>query len=121
MTSTRLVNTANTNLNSNANNLIITTTSAASASSSMASPIMASNAPTCSPSPPSLASSSDERPVTPGLGIPMEMTPGQIMEAEISASFLDDDDVQHPQHTASSLSIRGPRSETDDLESETLP
>lgn len=43
------------------------------------------------------------------------------MEAEISASFLDDDDVQHPQHTASSLSIRGPRSETDDLESETLP
>ena len=63
---------------------------------------MASNAhppPTCSPSPPSLASSSDERPVTPGLGIPMEMTPGQIMEAEISASFLDDDDVQHPQHT----------------------
>ena len=29
------------------------------------------------------------RPPTPDLGIPMEMTPGQIMEAEISATLLD--------------------------------
>ena len=34
--------------------------------------------------------SSPPRPSTPGLGIPMEMTPGQIMEAEISATLLDD-------------------------------
>ena len=33
--------------------------------------------------------SSPPRPSTPGLGIPMEMTPGQIMEAEISATLLD--------------------------------
>ena len=33
--------------------------------------------------------SSPPRPTTPGLGIPMEMTPGQIMEAEISATLLD--------------------------------
>merc|ERR1719452_206354 len=33
---------------------------------------------------------SPPRPSTPGLGIPMEMTPGQIMEAEISATLLDD-------------------------------
>jgi len=32
---------------------------------------------------------SPPRPTTPGLGIPMEMTPGQIMEAEISATLLD--------------------------------
>ena len=32
---------------------------------------------------------SPPRPSTPGLGIPMEMTPGQIMEAEISATLLD--------------------------------
>ena len=51
----------------------------------------------------------------------MEMTPGQIMEAEISASFLEDDDVHpHPTSTAASLSIRRPR-DADDLESETLP
>lgn len=51
----------------------------------------------------------------------MEMTPGQIMEAEISASFLEDDDV--PQTTASvtgtTLSFRG--TDADDLETETLP
>lgn len=33
---------------------------------------------------------SGDRPATPGLGIPMEMTPGQIMEAEISASLQED-------------------------------
>merc|ERR1712129_92450 len=32
---------------------------------------------------------SPPRPSTPGLGIPMEMTPGQIMEAEISATLMD--------------------------------
>ena len=87
-----------------------------------ASPIMASNAPTCSPSPPSLASSSDDRPVTPGLGIPMEMTPGQIMEAEISASFLEDDDV-HPTQTTTTSTFSSLRhgTDADDLETETLP
>merc|ERR1719471_1251747 len=29
-----------------------------------------------------------QRPATPDLGIPMEMTPGQIMEAEISAGLM---------------------------------
>ena len=33
--------------------------------------------------------STPPRPPTPDLGIPMEMTPGQIMEAEISATLLD--------------------------------
>ena len=38
------------------------------------------------PSSPPLA---PPRPPTPDLGIPMEMTPGQIMEAEISATLMD--------------------------------
>ena len=46
--------------------------------------------PTRPVSPSRLSSSSPPRPSTPGLGIPMEMTPGQIMEAEISATLLDD-------------------------------
>lgn len=37
-----------------------------------------------------------ERPATPGLGIPMEMTPGQIMEAEISATLLDSPASPYP-------------------------
>merc|ERR1719319_1439259 len=44
-------------------------------------PVSPSELPTTSSSPP--------RPSTPGLGIPMEMTPGQIMEAEISATLMD--------------------------------
>merc|ERR1711956_83863 len=63
----------------------------------------------CSPSasPPSMGSSVDERPVTPILGIPMEMTAGQIVEAEISASTLgleDDDNTVQPQEPATSSS-----------------
>merc|ERR1719412_3025747 len=65
----------------------------------------------CSPSPPSMGSSVDERPVTPILGIPMEMTAGQIMEAEISATLLEDDDVTHQhQDPTSSLRLQGRRS-----------
>ena len=42
------------------------------------------------------APSSPPRPPTPDLGIPMEMTPGQIMEAEISATLLDDPESPFP-------------------------
>ena len=79
---------------------------AAIVTSASSSPTMASSNPTvCSPSPPSLSSSVEEshRPMTPILGIPMELTPGQIMEAEISASF-EDDDVAQPQETPTSTS-----------------
>ncbi len=51
------------------------------------------------------AASNETRPVTPILGIPMEMTPGQIMEAEISGTYLDDDDSNtavQPQEPATS-------------------
>ena len=40
---------------------------------------------------------SPPRPPTPDLGIPMEMTPGQIMEAEISATLLDDPESPFPE------------------------
>jgi hypothetical protein len=115
MTTTNTTNTMH--VISNHSRLVVST-------SASSSPTMASSATTCSPSPPSLASSaSDDRPVTPGLGIPMEMTPGQIMEAEISATFLDEDDV-HTQHQTTSSSIhhiRGRGEADDDLESDTLP
>ena len=87
------------------------------------SPTMAisSNPTVCSPSPPSLGSQEEShRPMTPILGIPMELTPGQIMEAEISAT-LDDDDVtaqETPTSTSSGLCLRDP---DNDLQSDTLP
>ena len=55
------------------------------------------------------------------IGIPMEMTAGQIMEAEISASTLgleDDDNTVQPQEPATSSSKI---SYQDHLGSETLP
>ena len=55
----------------------------------------------------------------------MEMTPGQIMEAEISASFLEDDDVHHPTQTTTATSTFSSSlrhgTDADDLETETLP
>ena len=99
---------------------------AAIVTSASSSPTMASSNPTvCSPSPPSLSSSVEEshRPMTPILGIPMELTPGQIMEAEISASF-EDDDVAQPQETPTSTSsgLCLQRDHPDsDLQSDTLP
>lgn len=42
-----------------------------------------------------------DRPVTPSLGIPMEMTPGQIMEAEISATLLDSPSSPYNPHISS--------------------
>merc|ERR1719220_2304600 len=81
------------------NNLVTTTNSSTwtptyitvSSTSTTSIPITVS-LPTRPVSPSELAStvSSPPRPSTPGLGIPMEMTPGQIMEAEISATLLDD-------------------------------
>ena len=101
----------------------VVTTLASVAVSSSPTPIMAPNLTNvCSPSPPSMDGSSsvdNERPVTPILGIPMEMTPGQIMEAEISATFLDDSDDVQPQEpaTSTSSSLRL----DDHLQSDTLP
>ena len=98
----------------------------AAVTSVSSSPTMASSNPTvCSPSPPSLGSSVEaERPMTPILGIPMEMTPGQIMEAEISAT-LEDDDVaaaSQPQETPTSTSSLCLQRDPDsDLQSDTLP
>ena len=54
----------------------------------------------------------------------MEMTPGQIMEAEISATLLEDDEVTGGggQIPSSSSTIKPARSSRDDdLESDTLP
>ena len=50
-----------------------------------------------------------DRPTTPGLGIPMEMTPGQIMEAEISATLLDN--PTSPFHNPLSVGLSPPCSE----------
>merc|ERR1711923_247593 len=111
------------NISSNSPPQSLVATTLSSAASSL------NNAPNdpnvCSPScsPPSMGSSVDERPVTPILGIPMETTPGQIMEAEISASTLgleDDDQAVQPQEPAtSSSSLR--LQDQDHLGSETLP
>lgn len=87
--------------------------------SSSPTPSILAHPSVCSPSPPSMGSSVDERPVTPILGIPMEMTPGQIMEAEISANYLDDDDVQPQEPATSTSSLRNHHLQ--DLQSDKLP
>ena len=59
------------------------------------SPVSLSTLTSLVSSPPSLP----PRPTSPDLGIPMEMTPGQIMEAEISATLLDN--PESPFHSGS--------------------
>ena len=111
---------------------LVLTTSTSSSSSQIISNVCsnassAGSTSSCSPPPApsstSSLSSSEPRPITPILGIPMEMTPCQIMEAEISGSILDDHedtDVQPQEQPAStSGSLRLP---DDHLGSEvTLP